>query len=396
MRQIHGLTALVPFVLSTVLLGCSGADVTSPENVGEVSSQLQTQTTKLGSSSELMPVDSPFPAGIAASEDLIFIGSPFEGRVQVYSRETHALVGDLPPPPNGFVLPFILKSVKGDRVAVLDAGGFPSPKPFIPANPTIYEYRFSFRHGTFSAELKRTVSFATALIGFAEDAIQLDDGRYLVNDAVLGSIWIANKDGTIVPGIVPKTFEPQDAIPQMYYCDTMPQIVVGGLPFLFSASTVPGITSMTTIKDKLYFSGSCSGAVYSIPIASLSDNRQPHQRAADLKVVSKKPAGVQVEELLGLTSNPYDKTDRYLYAADPLQLRVIRIDPKNGKREVVGDDPHLFNFPSSLAFAPPACGSKRAPLLTLSNQQHRTVITNDAIQEDVLEPPFLTTITQLK
>jgi hypothetical protein len=394
MRQFKGLAAFVPMLVSG-LLGCSAADQ-STENIGELSSQLEVQTTRLGVSRELMPVESPFPAGIAASEDLIFVGSPFEGRVLAYARDTRELVGDLPPPPNGLVLPFILKSVKGDKVAVLDAGGFPSPKPFIPANPTIYEYSVSYQHGVFSAALVNSIPFTDALIGFAEDAIQLDDGRYVLNDAVLGSIWIANPDGTIVPGIVPKTFEPEDVIPQMYYCDTMPQVTVGGLPFLFTASTVPGITSMAALKDKLYFTGSCSGAVYSVPIASLSDNRQPFERAADIRVVSPKPAGVEVEELLGLTNNPYESTDRYLYAADALQLRVIRIDPRTGKREVVGDDPHLFNFPSSLAFAPPTCGSRKAPLLTMSNQQHRTFITNDAIHEDVLEPPFIATITYLR
>ncbi len=387
MRQVNGFAALVPVLFSAVM-GCSAAD-TSTESVGEASSQLLVQRTRLGVSSELMPIDGPFPAGIAASEDLLFTGSPFEGRVVVHDRVTKATVGDLPPPPGGFILPFILKSVKGDKVAVLDAGGFPSPKPFIPANPTIYEYRFRYRHGVFTAQLTRSIPFTGKLIGFAEDAIQLDDGRYLVDDAVLGSIWIANTDGTIVPGIVPKTFEPADAIPQMSFCDTMPQVTVGGLPFLFSASTIPGITSMAVIKDNLYFSGSCSGALYTVPLKVLTDHRQPYQRAADLKVVSRKPAGVQVEELLGMISD-----DRYLYAADALQLRVIRIDPKTGKREVVGDDPHLFNFPSSLAFSPNGCDGK-SDLLTLSNQQHRTPITNDAVTEDMFEPPFLVTITHL-
>jgi len=210
-------------------------------------------------------------------------------------------------------------------------------------------------------------------------------------------VWIANTDGSIQPGITPKTLDPADAIPQMYFCDTMPQVMVGGIPFLFTASTVPGITSMAEINNTLYFTGSCSGAVYKVPIATLTDSREPWQRAADIKVVSPKPAGVQVEELLGLTNNPYDPADRYLYAADALQLRVIRIDPKNGKHAVVGDDQHLFNFPSSLGFAPPECGShKGAPLLTLSNQQHRLVILNDAIHEDIFEPPFLATITYLK
>jgi len=271
MRQVNGFAALVP-VLVSALMGCSAAD-TSTENVGESSSQLLVQRTRLGVSSELMPVDGPFPAGIAASEDLIFTGSPFEGRVVVHDRQTKLTVGDLPAPPGGFILPFILKSVKGDKVAVLDAGGFPSPKPFVPASPTIYEYRFRYRHGQFTAQLTRSIPFAGALIGFSEDAIQLDDGRYLLDDAVLGSIWIANTDGTIVPGIVPKTFEPADVIPQMFFCDTMPLVTVGGLPFLFTASTVPGITSMSVINDMLYFSGSCSGAVYSVPLKVLSDHR---------------------------------------------------------------------------------------------------------------------------
>lgn len=394
MRQLNALVALVPALVSS-LMGCSAADP-SLENLGEAGAALQVQRTRIGVSSELMPIDGPFPAGIAASEDLIFTGSPFEGRVIAHDRATHATVGDLPSPPNGFILPFILKSVKGNRVAVLDAGGFPSPKPFIPANPTIYEYLYSYQDGAFTAELVRTIPFTGVLIGFSEDAIQLDDGRYLLNDAVLGSIWIANKDGSIVPGIVPKTFEPEDAIPQMFYCDTMPQVTVGGLPFLFSGSTIPGITSMTVIKDKLYFSGSCSGAVYSVPLKVLTDHRQPYQRAADIRVVSRKPAGVLVEELLGMTSNPYDRNDPYLYAADALQLRVIRIHSRSGKREVVGDDQQLFNFPSSLAFAPPACGDSGPSLLTLSNQQHRTPITNAAATEDTFEPPFLATITRLK
>lgn len=396
MRQMNGFAAFVP-VLFASLLGCSSAE-DSAESLGTVSSELTVQTTPLGVSSELMPInEAPFPAGIAASEDVIFIGDPFEGKVLAYSRETHALIGELPPPPQGLILPFILKSIKGDNVAVLDAGGFPSPKPFIPANPTIYEYKFRFRHGQFTAELKRSIPFTGATIGFAEDAIQLDDGRYLVNDAVLGAIWIANKDGSIQPGITPKTQDPADAIPQMYYCDTMPTVQVGGIPFLFTASTVPGITSMAEIDDVLYFTSSCAGAVYKVPIKTLTDRRQPWQRAADIKLVSSKPAGVEVEELLGLINNPYDPKDRYLYAADALQLRVIRIDPKNGKRAVVGDDQHLFNFPSSLAFAPPDCGSRRgAPLLTLSNQQHRLTILNDAIHEDIFEPPYLATVTYLK
>jgi hypothetical protein len=175
----------------------------------------------------------------------------------------------------------------------------------------------------------------------------------------------------------------------------MPQIEVGGVPFLFTDSTVPGISSMAVIKDTLYFTGSCSKAVYKVPLSVLTNDQQPWQRAQHIRVVSPAPAGVQVEELLGLTNNPYEPNEPYLYAADALQLRVIRIDTRNGRREVVGDNQHLFNFPSSLGFAPPLIPGGPAPLLTLSNQQHLTPILNDAITEDITQPPYLATITYL-
>lgn len=376
----------------SLLLGC--ASDAGDGSTAAAAERLRLEVNHRAITRAVMPIDLAFPAGIAAASDLVFVGSPFEGRVAAYSRLTKKRVGDLPAPPSGFALPFILKAVDSHTVAVLDAGGFPSPLPFVPASPTIYEYSFQRSPGHFSAQLTRAVPFTGALIGFSEDLVKLEDGRYLVNDAILGSIWIANPDGSIEPGLVPRTFEPEDAISQTYFCDTMPIVDVGGLPFLFTGSTVPGITALAERDGVVYFSASCAGAVYSIPLASLTDAREPWQRAADIRVVSVKPAGVEVEELLGITFDPSRPTDPYLYAADALQLRVIRIDVRNGHRTVIADDPTLFNFPSSLAFAPTLGHGAPPALLALSNQQHRTVILNDAITEDVLEPPFL--LTQMR
>lgn len=379
--------------LLAFVCGCSAESLDGP--TAATSDELRADVSRLAVTRALMPVELPLPAGVAAVNDAIFVGSPFEARVLAYSRFTKQPLGELPPPAQGFALPFILKAVKGNRVAVLDAGGFPSPEPFVPANPTIYEYSFKQQpHGGFSATLERSVPFTGALIGFSEDFIQLDDGRYLVTDAVLGSVWIAETDGTIKPGLVPRTFEPADAIPETYFCNTMPVIDVGGLPFLFTAATVPGITAMAARHGKLFFSASCAGAVYSMPLASLSDSREPWQRAADIELVSPKPAGVEIEELLGITFDPSNPHDPYLYAADALQLRVIRIDVRSGRRSVVSDDPALLNFPSSLAFAPSIGHGAPSALLALSNQQHRTVALNAAITEDVLQPPFL--VTQIR
>jgi hypothetical protein len=112
--------------------------------------------------------------------------------------------------------------------------------PFVPASPSIYEYTYNVNpERGFGARLVRTVSFASVLIGFSEDFVHVDDGRYLISDAVLGSIWAAKPDGTIRPGIVPKSFNPEDLIPTLAYGPTMPEITVNGYPFLFTGSTLP-------------------------------------------------------------------------------------------------------------------------------------------------------------
>jgi hypothetical protein len=181
----------------------------------------------------------------------------------------------------------------------------------------------------------------------------LPDGGYLVSDAVLGSIWRVDREGSVQPGIVPKTFAPADAIPELVFCPTMPEVTVGSVPFLFTDSSIPGVASFAVRGGTVYFNSSCAGAVFRFPLATLFDRREPWQRAADIQRVSPKPAGVKVEELLDMTFDPFDPEDDGIYAADALQFRIIRIDPKGGRRTVVASDPRLLDFPSSLAFVPP-------------------------------------------
>ena len=378
-------------ILCFALAACGG----SVDSVEEFSEQTATSENALEVAVGPRSISYDFarldalPAGVAGGQAVVFVGSPLEGRILALGRVTGHPIGELPPPPTGFILPFIIHSVGNNRVAVLDAGGLPSPEPFVPANPTIYEYEYTISGSGFSANLVRTVSFATALIGFAEDFVKLSDGRYVLSDAILGSIWIAEPDGTVRPGIVPETFEPEDRIPELAFCEDMPLIEVGGVPFLFSGATLPGVSPLGLAERSgiLYFYSPCAEGLFSVSLASLSDGRPPHERADDIQLVAPKPATVPVEQLLGLTFNPFSPHDRWLYAADSLQLRIIRIDVGTGQRQVVANDPTLFNFPSSTAFLPPILGV--APLLVVSNQQHRTVLTNAAITEDILQPPFI-------
>ena len=327
-------------------------------------------------------------AGVAGGNAVVFVGEPLNGDVVVLSRATGQPIAQLPPPPSGFVLPFIVHSLGDGHLAVLDAGGLPQPQPFVPANPVIYEYTYRFDPlRGFAASLVRTISFATVLVGFPEDFVHLDDGRYLLSDAVLGSIWIAEPDGTILPGIVPKSFTPQDFIPMLAFCPTMPEITVNGYPFLFTGSTIPGISPMAVRNGTVYYYSPCARGIYSFPLAILEDNRQPYQRAADIQLAAATPANVKVEELLDFSFNPFNSSDPYLYAADPLQLDVIRIDLSNGARQVVASGSKLFDFPSSLGFLPTV--GPVSELVVASNQQERSPLTNDAVTQTTFNFPFV-------
>jgi hypothetical protein len=387
MKHFNSFAAFGLFVLGA----CSASPA---EESAQASSDLQVVVGPRSLSFEFADSDATVPAGIAVGADVFFVGSPIEGRVMVHSRRSRRAIAELPQPPGNFVLPLIIHSIGETRIAVLDSGGFPSPG-VQDAEPTLHEYEYSFRRGVFQAELVRTVHFTGNRIGFAEGFAYLGSGRYLLTDAVYGSIWRVTSEGQVRPGIVPKTFAAHDAIPELSFCRAMPEVLVDGLPFLFTGSTIPGVGGIAVRGGTVYLYSSCAGALYRVPLATLSDSRPPWQRAADIRLIAEKSADVAVEELLEMQFNPFEPTDRYLYAADALQLRLIRIDPRTGARQVVADDPRLFNFPSALAFVPPRAGEPAA-LLVLSNQQHRNPLTNDAIEEDSTVRPYIVTKVLLK
>lgn len=332
-------------------------------------------------------IDVPI-AGVGGDVDVLFVGEPLNSQVIALSRLTGQQIGVLPPPPGGFAIPFIIHSLGEGVVAVLDAGGLPQPSPFVPSNPVIYEYSYTFNpFNGFSANLTRTMSFASVLVGFPEDFVRLDDGRFLLSDSVLGSIWIVEPDNSIVPGIVPKTFDPSDSIPTLALCPTMPEITVNGYPFLFSGSTLPGVSPLAVRGGTVYYYSPCARGIYEFPVAILSDNQQPYERAASIHLVAPTPADVEVEELLDFSFNPFNPLDRYLYAADPLQLSVIRIDLTNGARQVVASGATLFDFPSSLGFLPTI--GPVSQLAVVSNQQERSPLTNDAVSGTTFNLPFI-------
>lgn len=318
------------------------------------------------------------PHGVAGDADVIFLTEPLNQRVAVLDRTTGDEIGQLPAPPGGFLLPFELRLPKKGHLVVLDTGGFPSPTA--PAVPRVYDYFYDYNrgHDTFNAELVSTVSFQGIPVGFSEDVEVLDDGRCVVSDSLFGALWVIEPDGSIVPGIVPASPAPADAIPHLAPGFFFPTVAeVGGVPFALPGNFAPGVGSLASDGEYLYFGNTFAGGLRRVPIAVLDDDREPFERADDIEVVSPRPDAGDFDTLKGLTFNPHDHHDTGLYAADPFHLRLVRIDVDTGRRTVIADDPELFNFPVSMKFLPPVQGVPS--LVVSSDQEHRFAALNAAL-----------------
>ena len=150
-------------------------------------------------------------------------------------------------------MPFV--RVSDDKTGfVLDPGGLPGPAPI---TPRIYEYDYTWSPGGgFSATLERTVSFAGLPVIFTEDVEITSTGVAVVSDSIVGSLWVVLIDGTIVPGIFPASFAPQDAIPELAPCG-FPGTTIGGVPFRTELSLKPVVDFWTQMAGK----DSAKGAV---------------------------------------------------------------------------------------------------------------------------------------
>ncbi|MBU52522.1 MAG: hypothetical protein CL920_27825 [Deltaproteobacteria bacterium] len=383
------------------LSGCA----VGPDSFEPTSETLSTKKQKLHHSGPIAYASqysghSSIPHGIAGDRDLVFVTEPLLQRVVVVRRSNQQQIAVLPAPSGGMLLPFAMRmktfSRSGcnstGRVVVLDSGGFPSPT--MPAIPRIYEYDYTFNRntGAFQATLQRNLLINTVPIGFSEEITLGQNGDIFLTDSVLGSIWRILPDNSVVPGITPASFAPQDAIPQLGGCGFPQGVQVDGIDFALPGGFAPGVGSMTTNSTHLFFGNTCTGGVYKVPLSVFTDNRAPHLRAADITVVSARPSNVAAEALKGLNFNKYNCHDKYLYATDALQLQVIRINIQTGARQVVVKDNFLLNFPVAAVFLP----SRRrfsfgSELYVVSDQEHRLAALNAALTEDIFQTPFLVT-----
>jgi hypothetical protein len=321
----------------------------------------------------------------AGDTQLVFVAEPLNQRIAVLDRFSGAEVAQVPAPPGGFLLPFSLRVPRNGRLVVLDPGGFPNPAVPSVARVYDYDYHWDAMTRTFTATLARTVSFAGLPLVFAEDVEVSSSGVYVVAESVIGALWVIQPNGSIAPGLFPSSGTPILALGP---CG-LPPVTIGGIPYVIAGHFAPGVVSLAQRNGQLYFGTTCNGSLYRVPVASLVDPlRTPAQRAQDIVTVSGLPAGV-VEAFEGITLNPFDLDDPWVYVCDPFQLRIIRIHSQTGAREVVSSDPILFNFPSKIQFLPPVFGL--SPLVVASDQEYRLAAINSALSADILQPPWIVT-----
>jgi hypothetical protein len=328
--------------------------------------------------------------GIAGDERYVFTTEPGIGvatngaRVVVLDRFSGKEVATVPPPPNGFKLPFTLRVPRSGHLVVLDSGGFPPVGP-----PVVYDYEYrNERHG-FKAKLTRTVDFAGNPLVFAEDVEVLPNGEYVVSESIIGGLWLIGRDGTIRRGLVPD--DGGAALPNLGSCQ-FPNGgtgTVGDLPFQAGGGFAPGAGSLAVRDAELYVSSTCKGGVQRIAIKTLLDTNKPAAARAE-KFIDVTKRQNDLESLKGLTFNRWDPADQWIYAGDPFRLTLIRIDSRTGKREVLSNDAKLFNFTVSAAFLPPVRHGRSNPLVTASDQEYRWSGLNAALNGvDAFQPPFV-------
>ena len=325
--------------------------------------------------------------GVAGDERYVFVTEPGIGvapsgaRVVALDRFTGREVAALPAPAGGFKLPFTLRVPRTGHLVVLDSGGFPPVGP-----PVVYDYSYGAKHG-FTAKLTRTVSFAGNPLAFAEDVEVLPNGEYVVSESIFGGLWIIGRDGAIRRGLVPDDGAP--ALRKLGPCQFKGPGTVGDLPFEAPGGFAPGAGSLAVHGKDLYFSSTCEGGIARVPLKVLLDSSKPAAQRAE-RIVTVTGRQNDLESLKGITFNRWNPKDDWIYAGDPFSLRLIRVNSRTGKREVLSDDAGQFNFTVAATFLPPVRHGAANPLITTSDQEYRWAPTNAALGGvDHFQLPFV-------
>ncbi len=336
-----------------------------------------------------------FIHGVAGDSNLVFTVYTFSGKVVAMDRFSGRIVGEAAIP-NPF-LPFSLRIPRPGTIMLLDVGALPG---FPVSVPRLHEYTYSYKGGRFTMTLKRSLHIQNTdpAPGFVSDLEYVPSlGGYLLADQVLGGVWfVRESDLSVTAAIAPQSPAFTDALPAFagtlwptvqtwdFYNSGSDKAIPYGLLGNFAA----GINYIAANDTHLYWPSAIQGAIYRIPLSVFKDNRQPWERAQSAELISPLPAGEGPMIFTGLSFNKYSRNDDSLYAADGMHHRILRIDIHTGARQVIVEDPLLFDGPVATAFLPQHGGV--STMVVVSDEEHRVAgIANEHITQDMLAPPWI-------
>src|SRR5688572_6045837 len=107
-------------------LGCGGEATPAGEETSRAAEALRVEISPSALAYDYAHRDNLITAA-AGNSEVVFVAEPLVPRVAVLDRVTGEQLGEVPPPPGGWLLPFALRVSDEDTLVVLDPGGFPSP-----------------------------------------------------------------------------------------------------------------------------------------------------------------------------------------------------------------------------------------------------------------------------
>ena len=149
-------------------------------------------------------------------------------------------------------------------------------------------------------------------------------------------------------------------------------LTVGDLPFAAPDGFLPGAGSLAVRGSDLYLSSTCQGGIQRLPISVLLDDEQARRRARGADHRRSRRAGQPAREPEGHHVQPLGpEATRGSTPATRSALKLIRVNSRTGKREVLSNDARLFNFTVATTFLPPTRHGGTNPLVTTSDQEYR-------------------------
>lgn len=319
--------------------------------------------------------------GIDASRELWFAAVALPPGVHVARRLTGEVLGELPPPPEGFGAPVAVRVAPGGRVVVLD--GVVAPQAAGSAPAKLYEYEVTSTWHGFTATLvaSRTLPLialpdifvaigpeprpaVNSGIFFPIMMTILPNGAAVMTDTVTGSAWVSDPTRT--------TYRNAFQDPRLRPVPHAPIVGKGRAPgggtrdYTFDVTTPPGVfpgafgVAYLAATDEVVFANPSQGGLWALPYTTFMSTADPTTKSASLRPLVASPQLGVTDLVAGLDTNRWDSSDPWVYfqrvAADEasgFKNVMARVHGVTGAVQVLARSSTVFDFDVAISVVEP-------------------------------------------